>query len=107
MAVPGILLVVLAVTATVGVAVLALRQRARALAAEARARLAEERFERVAMSAASWVWETDTEMRLTWVSRLPSGADPGDLLGKRREEYEDVEDDPAAWRGYQGAIAAR
>src|SRR5260221_4900773 len=107
MAVPGILLVVLAVAATVGVAVLALRQRARAIAAEARAGLAEERFERVAVSAASWVWETDAEMRLTWVSRLPSGADPGDLLGKRREEYEDVANDPAAWQRYQETVAAR
>ena len=107
MAVPGILLVVLAVAAAVGVAVLALRQRARAIAAEARAHLAEERFERIAESAASWVWETDAEMRLTWVSRLPSGDDPGDLLGKRREEYEDVTSDPAAWQSYREAVAAR
>src|SRR5438876_657262 len=89
------LVVVLSLLAAAGLAALAVRQRARLAALAARARAARERFEMVALSGNSWLWETDTEQRLTYLSRLPRGADPGEVMGKRRDEFEGHADDLA------------
>jgi signal transduction histidine kinase len=89
-------------------AALALRQRARHAAAEARARTAEARFDMIAVSSRSWMWETDPEMRLSWVSRLPDGADPGEILGKRRDEFHGLLDDERGpWGQHLADLAAR
>ncbi|MBI3515481.1 MAG: PAS-domain containing protein [Proteobacteria bacterium] len=89
------------------VGALAIRERARRAVVEARARTAEKRFDLLAGSAASWLWETDAEMRLTWVSHLPGGADPGEVLGRRRDEFPGLEDDRALWQQHQADLAAR
>jgi signal transduction histidine kinase len=102
----AVVLVALAL-AVAGLAALATRLRARLSAAEVRTRAAEERFELVALSASSWLWETDADMRLTYVSRRPSGRDPGDLLGKRRDEFAGDEDDAALWQRHRDDYAAR
>src|SRR5579871_2842887 len=94
-------LVGLSLLAAATCAALAFRQRARRQAAEARARTAEERFEMISGLAGSWLWETDPEMRLSWVSRLPSGADPGEVLGRRRDEFVGLDDDPALWQRHR------
>src|SRR5260221_1880268 len=86
---------------------LAMRERTRRAAAEARARTAEERFDLLAGSANSWLWETDAEMRLTWASRLPGGADPHEVLGKRRDEFPGLEDDRAVLQQHHADLAAR
>src|SRR5581483_3480133 len=108
MVMPGLAVVLIALAlAVAGLATLALRQRALRLAAEARARAAEERFERVAVSAGSGLWETDAEERLSYVSQLPSGANPREVLGKRRDELAGLADDPALWQGHRADLAAR
>src|SRR5580658_9669985 len=101
------LAVVLVALVIAGLATLALRQRARLEAAEARLRAAEERFELIARSANSWLWETDADMRLSYITRRPSGGDPGELLGRRRDEPTGTEDDPALWQRHRDDYAAR
>jgi len=99
-------LVVLALAAIgVALAALAVRQRARLRAAEARARTAEERLELVSRSANSWLWETDPEMRLSYASRAPVG-DPGEVMGKRRDEFAGLVDPPELWQRHREDLAA-
>jgi signal transduction histidine kinase len=108
MVMPGLAVVLVALAlAVAGLAALATRLRARLSAAEVRARAAEERFELVALSASSWLWETDADMRISYVSRLPNGGKPSELLGKRRDELPGNEDDPAAWHRHRADHAAR
>ena len=100
-------LVGLSLLAAAALAVLALQERARRRAAEGRADTAEERFAMISASAGSWLWETDPEMRLSWVSRLPAGADPGEVLGRRRDEFVGLDDDPELWQRHRTDLAAR
>jgi signal transduction histidine kinase len=102
----AVLLVLLAL-AVAGLAMLAARQRTRLGLAEARARAAEERFDLVSVSAGSWLWETDAEMRLGYLSRLPSGGNPDEVLGKRRDEFSGIESDSAEWQRHREDLAAR
>jgi signal transduction histidine kinase len=105
---PGLtVLVVVLALVVAGLAALAARQRARLAATETRVRAAEERFDLVAQSASTWLWETDAEMRLTYASRLPSGGDPVTIMGKRRDELSGNEDDPALWQRHREDYAAR
>jgi signal transduction histidine kinase len=104
---PGLTAILVALVLAVGLVTLMLWQRARLTRAEARARAAEERFDLVAVSAGSWLWETDADMRLSYVSRRPSGRDPSELLGKRRDELAEQYDDPAIWQRHLADLAAR
>jgi len=52
-------------------------------------RQSRERFENLAHSASDWFWETDADDRFTWFSerlREATGLDPGNLIGKRRQD---------------------
>ena len=100
-------LVGLSLVAAALLGALALRQRAHRRGAEARARTAEARFAMITASATNWLWETDPEMRLSWVSHLPAGADPGEVLGRRREEFVGLDDDPVLWQRHRDDLAAR
>ncbi|MBI2308676.1 MAG: PAS-domain containing protein [Rhodocyclales bacterium] len=57
-------------------------------------RASEERFRDLAESASDWFWETDAELRFTYVSERffeVSGLKPGQLIGKRRWEVADFD----------------
>ena len=81
-----------------GVAALLARRRAaeerdRAMAEMRRALVeqsrAEANFQDVALVSRSWVWEQDAELRFTYISdsfRLISGLEPGQIIGRTREE---------------------
>jgi signal transduction histidine kinase len=109
MGLPGLAAVSVGVLslAVAGLAGLALRLRQRLAAAEARAATAAERVETIAVSSRSWLWETDAEMRLVWVSRVLDGADPKEVLGKRRDQFEGIEEDRPRWERYLADVAAR
>jgi signal transduction histidine kinase len=108
MALPGLAIALAGVLLlAVGLAASTLRERRRRAAAETRARTAEERFDLLAGSAYSWLWETDPEMRVRWVSSLPGGVDPAEVLGYRRDEFPGLEDDAAAWHRHREDLAAR
>ena len=110
MGIPGlaVALVGLSLLAAAVSAALALWHRARHAAAEARARTAEARFDVIAVSSRSWLWETDPDMRLVWVSRLLDGADPGEVLGKRRDEFQGLpEDEHRLWAKHRADLEAR
>jgi two-component system cell cycle sensor histidine kinase PleC len=101
-------LVGLSLLVAAGSAALALQYRARCAAAEARARTAEARVDLIGFSARSWLWETDADMRLTWVSRLLDGADPGEVLGKRRDEFQGlVDEERGLWVRHLADLEAR
>ena len=106
MASVAVILVVLAL-AVVGLAALVLRLRGQLHAAAARARTAEERLTLIGRSANSWLWETDVQGRLTYASQLPTGADPHEVLGKRRDEFVGLVDDPAIWQRHREDLAAQ
>src|SRR5579862_6579830 len=108
MVMPGLTAILVALAlAVAGLAALAIRLRARLAAAELRVSAAEQRFDLIALSASSWLWESDAEMRLSYVSRRPSGRDPSELLGKRRDELKEQYDDPEMWRRHLEDLAAR
>src|SRR5258708_24693282 len=86
---------------------LTVRKRAELAVAEAQARAAEDRFATVADATEGWLWECDAELRLSYVSHLPAGADPTEILGKRRDEFPGLVDDPALWRRHFEDLNAR
>ncbi len=78
---------------------------------EAQLRESEERFRDLVDSASDWFFETDDEMRFTYVSDnllTITGYNHEQLLGANRMDYLVVEDtDPKALETYQAALAAR
>jgi PAS domain S-box-containing protein len=70
----------------------------------------EERFRDFAETAADWFWETDRDMRLTYISRQSPGIDGKGretLLGKTRFDIADTTDDPEKWRRHREDLEAR
>ena len=78
---------------------------------EAQLRRSEERFRDLVDSASDWFFETDEDMRFTYVSEnlvSISGYSREQLLGARRMDYLVIEEtDPEALKTYQAAIEAR
>ena len=61
---------------------------------------AEERFRDFADIASDWLWETDADIRFTWVSQgveLSTGMPDSYFLGRKIEELSVPEDDPQSW----------
>jgi len=78
--------------------------------AEAGLRASEQRFRDFAEAASDWLWEWDTEQRLTYLSDRVTqvfGLPVESLLGRRRGEVGTVDADPAQSRAYADAIAER
>ena len=78
--------------------------------AEARLRESEERFRQLFEAASDWFWETDADLRLTYVSdnfEQITGRSTRSSLGKRRDEYGDTTIDPEGWREHMAALEAR
>lgn len=74
-----------------------------------RLRQSHERFRDFAEVSADWFWETDAALRFTWFSdrlQAVTGVSPADLIGKRREDFAEVED-TEAWRAYHQAVTDR
>jgi two-component system cell cycle sensor histidine kinase/response regulator CckA len=78
--------------------------------AEARLRESEERFRQLFEAASDWFWETDADLRMTYVSdnfEQITGRSTRSSLGKRRDEYGDTTIDPEGWREHLAALEAR
>lgn len=70
----------------------------------------EHRFRDFAAVSSDWFWETDSALRFSWFSdrfEEVSGVDPGQLLGKRRDEIGAPGADPEAYRALLSDMAAR
>jgi diguanylate cyclase (GGDEF)-like protein/PAS domain S-box-containing protein len=75
----------------------------------AAARRAEQRFRHFADSASDWLWETDAEHRVTFVSerwRVIFGLDERDILGRSWEEVAVDGADGAPWRRHREELQA-
>ncbi len=76
-------------------------------------RRTEDRFEEYGEASSEWFWETDADMRLSFLSTQVyevSGARPEDMLGRRREDLRLETDDPfecEQWEYYQNCIEQR
>ena len=76
-------------------------------------RKTEDRFREYADASREWFWETDTENRFTFVSSYlfkVSGAGPGDILGKTRQELRlesAASEEEEQWAYFESCIAAR
>jgi len=95
----------LAVTATL--LALALAEATVARRAEAAAVASEQRFKHFAHSASDWLWETDADLKLTFVSerwRTVSGLREADILGRRLTEVAKPTEE-AAGRRYAADLA--
>jgi PAS domain S-box-containing protein len=78
--------------------------------AEEALRASEQRFRDFAEAASDWLWEWDTEQRLTYVSERVAqvfGQPVENFLGRRREEIGAVDADPTQRAAYEEAIAKR
>jgi PAS domain S-box-containing protein len=76
--------------------------------AERKLRDSEERFRQLFAAASDWYWETDADLRLTYVSpNHQAGIPATSNLGKRRDEYGDTSLDPEAWREYLEQVRER
>ncbi len=70
------------------------------LRAEEALRESEQRFRDFAASASQWFWETDTDLRFTYVSEgyeKATGRSPAFAIGKRREELGEAGPDKERW----------
>ncbi len=73
----------------------------------------EDRFQEYGEASSEWFWETDADMRFTFLSSHlfdVSGARPEDILGHRREDLRLETDDPfelEQWEYYQDCITKR
>ncbi len=68
------------------------------------------RYAEIAGQAAGWVWETDDEHRLCYLSgrlRAIVGVDPDSLIGKRCTDHIGDATDPDALAGYLAALRER
>lgn len=79
--------------------------------AEAALRESEERFRDVTEVASDWIWETDEQLRFTYLSErfyALTGIAPHHVLGKTRSELAapDIAAYPDKWREHQEALAA-
>ena len=59
----------------------------------------EERATDFASMSSDWFWETDADHRFVFMSANPA-TDTRDVIGKRREEFLDVESEPEIWRNF-------
>lgn len=81
--------------------------------AEARLRQSEARFRDFARASSDWLFETDAELRLIYLSERfyrMSGFAPEQVLGKRRTELaapEALTADPERWAAHQDDLARR
>lgn len=101
----GILSVLLAAL----VVLLGLRTRHRLAIAQRTIEEREERFRDVADMAADWIWETDKDLRFTYLSDRVErvvGSPKKALLGKTRKDLVHIEDTPA-WQQHLEDLAAR
>src|SRR5690242_15855595 len=79
------------------------------LAAEQAISESEKRLRELFEVASDWFWETDADGRFTFLSSAWSkitGQDPAEFIGRRREEFGDRAEDPAAWRQHLEILAA-
>lgn len=86
------------------------QQRQIARAASARADTSEARFRDFAESTSDWLWEMGPDLRFTFMServREVLGAEPGYLIGKRRDEVADMTIEPERWREHLAQLEAR
>ncbi|RED52146.1 PAS-domain containing protein [Aestuariispira insulae] len=73
----------------------------------------EERFRDIAEATTDWYWETDDELRFTFVSRRffeVMNVDPADVIGHTRQEFvteEQIAEDPKKWLGHFADLEAR
>ncbi len=80
------------------------------VATEARLREQKERLRDFAKASADWFWETDADLRFTYISANVArilGRSPDFFLGKRREDFRPEGYDREAWRRYADAIRER
>jgi signal transduction histidine kinase len=68
---------------------------------------AEARLAAFVDSTSHWLWETDADLRFSYLSRAPAGVALSDLLGRRREEVADTGFAPESWREHLSQLAAR
>jgi len=77
---------------------------------EATMKASEERFRDVAEIAGDWIWETDADLRFTYLSPrffeiFP--VEPTNILGKTRQEFAGRELDEPHWRAHYSDLAER
>ncbi|HKJ00344.1 MAG TPA: PAS domain S-box protein [bacterium] len=78
--------------------------------AEAALRASEARFRDFALASSDWLWETDANDRLMYLSdgyQRITEVQPQAFLGKRREDIADDPHDEAKWASYRRLIAER
>ena len=69
-------------------------------------RISEERAHDFAAQSSDWFWETDTDHRFTFMGDNPAAATE-DVIGKRREDFLDVETEAEKWGEYFAALEQR
>lgn len=105
---------VIALVLLVGVLLRENRQRKRlareAQEAERLAQDSEARFRDIVEAASDWVWETDAEHRLTFISdrlRQLSGEEPSEVIGKTRFDLRLPGDQDPAWEYHRQILSRR
>ncbi|MDX1541200.1 MAG: PAS domain S-box protein [Geminicoccaceae bacterium] len=71
---------------------------------------AEARFRDITLSGSDWIFETDQELRYTYLSERFSeitGIPEAHVIGRRREEIYDADVDGPAWRAHLAVLADR
>lgn len=83
---------------------------AAALNREQTARNDAQRYAEMLQAASDWYWETDAELRYTYFSpntEVLAGRPPSAFLGKRRDEFAEVQLNPAQWSEHVATLRAR
>jgi len=104
----GLIAFVLVLFAMAGFALL--RESERRDAAEALARFNEGRFRDFAEAGSEWLWETDAELRFTYVSPTVSGGSgltPSHFIGRRFDPSEAIDIEPGSLARHMETLASR
>jgi len=78
--------------------------------AETAIRVSEQRFRDIADVASDWIWETDEDLRFSYLSDRWSeitGLEPGCILGKTRRELGWADPDDEKWQQHFAELAER
>ncbi len=78
--------------------------------ATAAIRASEERFRDVAEVASDWIWETDADLRFSYLSDRfaeVAGLDPGEVLGKTRSELASADPKDESWQSHLSDLSLR
>ena len=78
--------------------------------ATAAIRASEERFRDIAEVASDWIWETDADLRCSYLSDRfaeVTGLDPRDVLGRTRSELANADPQDTRWQSHLSDLSLR